>query len=150
MLREGPDSPFLLTSNDGLLPVNTDNFENDGGPNPDPTSLFLAGDIRANEQIGLTVMHTLFVREHNRLAAMLQADNPDLSGNEIFFLARRLVGAEMQIITYEEFLPALIGPTALEDYAGYNFLTDSNILNEFSTAGVPLLAIPRSALCFSV
>ena len=79
-------------------------------------------------------MHTLFVLEHNRLATILQGQFPDLSANEIFFLARKLVGAEMQIITYEEFLPALIGPNALDTYPGYDFLTDSNIINAFSTA----------------
>lgn len=133
-LREGADSPFLQLSADGLLPLNVNNIPNENGPFGDPTMLFLAGDVRVNEQVGLTVMHTLFVREHNRLAAELQTQFPDNTANEIFFLARRLLGAEMQIITYNEFLPALIGPTALEDYAGYNFLTDSNILNEFSTA----------------
>ena len=133
-LRVGPDSPLLATSNDGLLPLNTDNFFNDNGPNPDPTMLFLAGDVRANEQIGLTVMHTLFVREHNRLAGLLETAFPDNTANEIFFLARRLVAAEMQIITFEEFLPALVGPNAFEAYAGYDFLTDTNIINAFSTA----------------
>ena len=135
-LREGAESPFLKTSDDGLLlPLNTDNFFNDNGPTgADPQTLFLAGDVRANEQIGLTVMHTLFVREHNRIAALLQAQFPDNSANEIFFLARRLVGAEMQIITFEEFLPALLGPNAIADYEGYDFLTNANIINSFSTA----------------
>ena len=32
------------------------------------TSSFLAGDVRANENIELTSLQTLFVREHNRLA----------------------------------------------------------------------------------
>ncbi len=133
-LRVGADSPLLRTNGDGLLPLNVNSFENDNGPVADPTTLFLAGDIRANEQVGLTVMHTLFVLEHNRLAGILEAQFPNNTANEIFFLARRLVGAQMQMITYNEFLPVLLGPTALEDYAGYDFLTDANVATEFSTA----------------
>ncbi len=135
-LRVGAESPFLNTSAGGqLLPQNTENFFNDNGPTgADPLTLFLAGDVRANEQIGLTVMHTLFVREHNRIAALLQQQMPNSTANEIFFLTRRLVGAEMQMITYQEFLPALIGPDALEDYIGFDFLTNANIINSFSTA----------------
>ncbi len=134
-LRVGPDSPFMRTNGDGLLPLNTFGVDNDNGPGgAAPETMFAAGDIRANEQVGLTVMHTLFVREHNRLATQLQADNPGLSGNEVFYLARKLVAAEMQIITYNEYLPALLGPTALGTFAGYNFTINANIGNEFSTA----------------
>lgn len=134
-LRVGPDDPFLLTNGDGLLPLNTGGLDNDNGPGgADPATLFVSGDIRANEQVGLTVMHTLFMREHNRLATELQTQFPDLSGNEIFYLARKLVGAEMQMITYNEFLPALLGAGALDAFAGYNFTINANIINGFSTA----------------
>ncbi len=121
----------LKTSDDGrLLPV-------EGGT-------FYAGDIRANEQVGLTSMHTLFVREHNRLADALgalkgiddKADDAKMSRDEyIYQVARKIVGAEMQIITYKEFLPALLGPYAPKAYkASYKTNIDPSIANEFSTA----------------
>ena len=121
----------LLLSAGDLLPFNTAGLPNAGGPDP---SLFLAGDVRANEQVGLIAMHTLFAREHNRLAAEIAADDPTLTGEEIYQEARRIVGALMQVITYNEFLPALLGPDALSPYSGYKPGVKPTIFNEFSTA----------------
>ncbi|MBW2381308.1 MAG: peroxidase, partial [Deltaproteobacteria bacterium] len=92
------------------------------------------GDIRANEQVGLIAMHTLFMREHNRLAAEIAANDPALTGEEIYQEARRIVGALVQVITYNEFLPALLGPNALTTYWGYKWIANPTIANEFSTA----------------
>ncbi len=122
----------LKTTSGGLfLPFNTDGLNNAGGPDP---SLFLAGDVRANEQIALTAMHTLFVREHNRLCDELIAENHGLSDEEIYQRARKIVGAQMQVITYNEFLPLVLGPDVLRSYEGYNSRLDAGIANEFSTA----------------
>lgn len=120
----------LKTSKGNLLPFNTDGLANAGG---DSDTLFLAGDVRANEQAGLTAMHTLFVREHNRQARLVARANPDISGDQIYLRARRIVGAEMQVITYREYLPALLGRGALPDYSGYRPLVDASISNLFST-----------------
>lgn len=98
------------------------------------TNLFLAGDLRVNEQIGLIAMHTLFVREHNRLADLIAAQNPDLGGDEIYELARKIVGAHIQNITFGEFLPLLLGPNALGTYDGYDSDVDATIASEFSAA----------------
>jgi len=121
----------LRTSEGALLPFNTAGLPNAGGSS---SALFLAGDVRANEQVGLTAMHTLFVREHNRIARNLAARRPELSGDALYERARRLVGAEIQAITYREFLPALLGPGALAPYPGYRPEVDARIANEFSTA----------------
>ncbi|MEL7538240.1 MAG: peroxidase family protein [Pseudomonadota bacterium] len=125
----------LKVSAGELLPFNVDGLANAGG---DGAELFVAGDVRANEQLGLTVMHTLFVREHNRLTAIIAARRPDFSGDEIFAAARRRVAAQMQIITYEEFLPLLLGDDAIGPYRGYDERTDARIANVFSTAAFRL------------
>jgi hypothetical protein len=96
--------------------------------------MFLAGDVRANEQVGLTAMHTLFVREHNRLAAEIAHSDPTLSGEAIYQRARALVAALMQAITYREFLPALLGRGTIRPYRGYDPEVDARIANAFSTA----------------
>lgn len=130
-LRANDGSGELLVSTGDLLPFNELGLPNAGG---DSAELFLAGDVRANEHVGLAAMHTLFVREHNRLAAELRDGDPRLSGEEIYQRARRLVGAQMQVITYDEFLPALLGDRALRPYRGYRPRIRVGIANEFSTA----------------
>jgi hypothetical protein len=130
-LRTNDGTGRLLVSEGDLLPFNTFGLPNAGGTGPE---LFLGGDVRANEQVGLTALHTLFVREHNRLAQEIAVNNPSLSGEEIYQEARRWVGALMQVITYNEFLPALLGPNALSPFLGYRLSTSPAISNEFSTA----------------
>ncbi|QDU96105.1 peroxidase family protein [Lignipirellula cremea] len=129
-LREGTGGR-LKTSEGDLLPFNTAGLDNAGGTS---STLFLAGDVRANENAALTAMQTVWVREHNRLADEIAAGDPDLSDEEIFQRARAIVRAELQVITYNEFLPALLGENALADYAGYDPTVNPGIANEFSTA----------------
>lgn len=130
-LRTNDGTGRLKTSAGELLPFNLDGLPNGGSTEPE---LFLAGDLRANEQVGLTAMHTLFVREHNRLAALIAAREPGYTGEQIYQSARRIVGAQMQAITYNEFLPILLGPGAIAPYAGYDPAVDASICNIFSTA----------------
>ena len=131
-LRVGDGSGRLATSAGDLLPFNTAALPN--APTAFDPSFFLAGDIRANEQVGLTAMHTLFVREHNRVADLVRERNPHLSGDEIYEAARRYVVAEIQVITYREFLPLLLGPAGLDPYPGFDSTVDPAIGVLFSTA----------------
>jgi hypothetical protein len=110
----------LLTSAGGLPPADEEGF--------------FAGDIRANENIELTSMHALFIREHNRIAAKLARENPRWNDEQLYQQARAIVGAEIQVITYNEFLPALLGRGAIDRYRGYDASVDPSIANEFSTA----------------
>ena len=121
----------LLTSEGDLLPFNVDGLDNAGGTDD---ALFLAGDVRANEQIGLTAMHTLWVREHNRIADQLAEENPNATDEQLYQRARAIVIGEMQAITYNEFLPALLGEDAIAEYDGYDRDVNPGITNEFSTA----------------
>lgn len=131
-LRMNDGSGKLKTSDGDLLPFNTNGFDN--APTAFDSSYFLAGDIRANEQVGLTAMHTLFVREHNRRAQMIADARPELSGNEIYEHARAFVAAEMQAITFNEFLPKLLGEDAIPRYQGYREHVNAGIANLFATA----------------
>jgi Animal haem peroxidase len=95
-----------------------------------PAKAMVAGDVRANENIALTAVHTLFLREHNRIVAALPSS---LSEEEKFQIARRVVGAEIQWITYNEFLPAL--GVRLSRYRGYDPRVDPSLANEFAVVG---------------
>ncbi len=93
-----------------------------------PQNAVVAGDVRANENSELTAVTTLFAREHNRIVSALPSS---LSSEERFQIARRIVGAEEQYVTYEEFLPAM-GVT-LSPYAGYDPNVNPELSDEFAT-----------------
>jgi len=135
-IREFDGSGKLKTSTGNLLPFNVASLPNAHAGPFAATELFIAGDIRANEVTPLTCMHTLFMREHNRLCDEIVTNDPSLAGNDetIYQKARRYVGALMQVITYEEFLPALLGQGAISEYTGYNESVNAGINNLFSTA----------------
>lgn len=132
----------LRMSSGQLLPYNTVTGEL-GSPidpnapmmamaNPHISKWFVAGDVRANENSLLTVMHTLFVREHNRQCAELQAENPSWTDEQIYQRARKIVGATIQAIVYEEWLPTL--GVHLGDYTSYDPVMNPGIMNVFSVA----------------
>ena len=84
----------------------------------------VAGDVRALEQPGLAAMHTLFLNEHNRLAHLIQEFAPDLSDEEIYQIARRVVGAELQNIVFNEFLPLVLGNSTMDRFGLSRCLND--------------------------
>jgi Animal haem peroxidase len=96
-----------------------------------PEKAVVAGDVRANENIVLTAIHTLFAREHNRIVAALSRSR--LSDEDKFQIARRVVGAEIEYITYNAFLPAL--GVRLDPYRGYDPNVNPSLGNEFATVG---------------
>jgi Animal haem peroxidase len=102
----------------------------DGRLTGQPGRAMVAGDVRANENIALTATHTLFAREHNRIVGLLPRI---LSEDTKFAIARRIVIAEQQWITYNEFLPSL--GVRLPTYQGYNPNVNANLGNEFATVG---------------
>jgi peroxidase len=132
----------LKVSAGNLLPWNTTTGEYDAPidaaapemamPMPFVQKFFVAGDVRANENPFLVSMHTLFVREHNRLCDEIKTKNPAWTDEQIYQHARKLVGGQLQAIVYEEWLPTL--GMSVEPYNGYDLFENAGIMNVFSAA----------------
>ncbi|XP_066248705.1 peroxidase [Euwallacea similis] len=105
---------------------------------------FVTGDSRANENLHLTSMHLIWARQHNNIAKGLFAINPHWTDETLFQESRKVIAAQMQHITYREFLPLLINDNLLKahdllpysnDYfRKYNESLDASIANEFAAA----------------
>ncbi|XP_014852825.1 PREDICTED: thyroid peroxidase isoform X3 [Poecilia mexicana] len=99
---------------------------------------FRAGEARVNEGLPLIVLHTLWLREHNRLADTLKLINQHWSPEAVFQEARKIVGALHQIITMRDYIPKVIGAESFErhigPYGGYDPTVDSSASNVFATA----------------
>jgi hypothetical protein len=132
----------LKTSAGNFLPYNTIDGEYESEVdevtpfmamvNPRIQKWHVAGDIRANENILLTTIHTLFVREHNRIAEELAFDNPFWTDEQIYQKARKMVGAIIQAIVYEEWLPTL--GVQVPPYTGFDENVNPGIMNVFASA----------------
>ncbi|KAM4867311.1 thyroid peroxidase [Thomomys bottae] len=99
---------------------------------------FLAGDGRASEVPALAALHTLWLREHNRLAAALRTLNPHWSADTVYQEARKVVGALHQLVTLRDYVPRILGPDAFQQYVGpyrgYDPTANPTVSNVFATA----------------
>jgi prostaglandin-endoperoxide synthase 2 len=84
-------------------------------------TLFAVGGDRVNAVPQTAMMNTLFLREHNRLAAMLEKDHSDWDDDRVFETARNIAIVEFIKIVVEEYI------------------------NHINTTEFPLQADPRAA-----
>ncbi|CAL4121104.1 unnamed protein product, partial [Meganyctiphanes norvegica] len=99
-----------------LLPLKLEDPE-DGCIRPNnEVFCFDAGDGRVNEQLVLSVIHTMMMREHNRIAVELYRINPHWDDHQLFEETRSIIAAIIQHITYNEFLPMVLGKEIMQKY----------------------------------
>jgi hypothetical protein len=96
-------------------------------------NLFVTGDVRGNENVELTALQTLYVRNHNLIAAELQREHPTWTDEQLYQEARKINIAQYQATIYNQYLPDLLGPGAEGRYTGYNTGIDTSVATEFST-----------------
>lgn len=109
-------------------------------------------------------MHLLFARQHNMIARKLATLNPDWDDEELFQESRKIVAAQIQHITYNEFLPVVLGPHLMEKLkmsprtagysATYDSTLDASIANSFAASafrfGHTLLPVSEAFTTFTV
>lgn len=126
--------------NGPTLPYNTFGLDNAMPHGATESDFFIAGDIRSNENTCLTAMHTLWMCEHNRQCDALLVEHPNWVGDDekLFQQARHRVNGTIQHITYDYYLPALLGNNAIPAYTGYKPFKNATIHTEFSTVAYRL------------
>lgn len=145
--KDGKLEMFITPDNRSLLPMSRD--PNDGcnevEENIKGRYCFDSGDARANENLHLTSMHLIFARHHNYLAEGLKKVNPHWDDEKLFQEARKILGAQLQHITYNEFLSVVIGKDSSEKFGilskpsginedPYDPNTNPSVANEFAAA----------------
>ena len=135
----------------------TDTIENCNIPPQSGLKCFLAGDNRVNMQVSLVTLQALFLRHHNRIAETLQKLNPSWSDEILYQETKRIVNAQVQHITYNEYLPLIIGKKVMESFDllpsdhsvdSYDDSVNPQIVSGFSTAAFRLHTTVRATIPF--
>ncbi|XP_035233679.1 chorion peroxidase-like, partial [Stegodyphus dumicola] len=143
-LRTNDGTGKLRTQNGNLMPKELDWAKDLNCVKKDREFCFRSGDARGNQHTILAALHTIFVREHNRMATEMKQLNPHWDEETTFQETRRILGAVMQSITYKEFLPLLLGSNVMFTYKLWlnisqeNSTQNPNIFIEFNTAAFRL------------
>jgi peroxidase len=96
---------------------------------------FLAGEYRTSENLALVSMHTLFNREHNRIAKELASVRSDWDDEKLYFETRKIIIAILQHIAFSEWIPIISGnkdlmPIPIDSenlyYGGYDKMVSTN------------------------
>ncbi|HEV2803639.1 MAG TPA: peroxidase family protein [Chthoniobacterales bacterium] len=111
-LRSNVDGKMKLNE-DGTLPLGTNGVEDTG--------------FRRNWWVGMTILHTLFVHEHNAICDRLKVSYPQWNDNRLFNVARLINAAVMAKIHTVEWTPAILpnpGLNAALNANWYGILTN--------------------------
>ncbi len=140
-------SAYMLTNADGNAPTMGQLralYPTLDADHPDliagaPTNnAYVGGDIRINENIALTSMHSVWIGEHNKQVDTLRDAHPGWSENQLFDAARVVVEAQYQNVIFNEYLPFLLGEENIPEYTGYKSDIDPSISTEFASAAYRL------------
>ena len=124
----------------GLLKIQVDS-RGRHYPHFSQNGVMVFADARGDVHAGFTLLHTVFLRNHNRLAKELRQQNPGWNDENLYQEARKINGALLQHITYTQYLDTLLGEgnnvsvpinEGHENY--YDKTADATVMMIFSTA----------------
>lgn len=135
-LNDGQLTGKMETSAGNLLPYNSGGFNN--APDSSSTRFYLTGDHRANEHPALTSLHTIWVREHNRIVDLIKLHFPKkkiakVGGRQVYEWARQVNIAQFQKVVIQEFVPTMLG-RPLPRYRGYKKFVNPTVSDIFAGA----------------
>lgn len=119
---------------------------------------FQAGDSRVNVAANLVAMHAVFLRHHNNIARTLRQLNPQWDDETLYQEAKKIVTAQIQHITYNEFLPLLLSPETMSQFKlklsndfvyTYDDTVNAQIISSFATAAYRLHTLIPSVIKFT-
>ena len=88
----------------------------------------------------LTVLHTIFLRQHNNIVEGLHKVNPHWDGEKLFQEAKKILTGIYQHIIYTEYLPLILGPSGMNNFglgsAPFGHSTSYDIYEDLSTINV--------------
>ncbi|CAC5377039.1 PXDN [Mytilus coruscus] len=133
----------LKSTNNQLLSKDIPNASSCILPANPNIKCFKAGDPRVNQQPALMALQTIWMKEHNRIAEKLTQLN-GWNDEKAYQEARKIIGAMIQHVTYNEYLPHILGdqqmidlnlkPKASGYFTGYDQTTKPQVRNGFSAA----------------
>ena len=136
---------FMAIQSNSLLPQSKSENPSDCVEFKKNQKCFMAGDERVNQNPGLMSLQTIFVREHNRIASILGELNSLWPDKTVFEETRRIIIAIFQHITYNEYIPILLGKTIAKEFgltpgkgksqfSFYDSSIDPRVANEWAAA----------------
>ncbi|VDO36825.1 unnamed protein product [Haemonchus placei] len=142
-VRSFVDGKLSTYSNNGdILPPQKKNDSN--CLSKAPQYCFTTGDFRNSLHPGLVPLHGLYIKEHNRIAALFKRSNPSWTDEQIFQVSRRVNIAQYQHQVYSEYLPLVVGdklynnfglkPLKSGFFTGYSSSVNAALSAEFAAA----------------
>jgi peroxidase len=125
-----------------LLPQSAHPYKDQCSAPQQGMKCFEAGDKRVNQHPALMSLQTLWMRRHNQHCDGLRRVNPQWDDERLYQEARRLNIAEVQHVTYSEYLKIVFGPTLMKyfnldcqksGYSNYEPHTDPTTWNDYAT-----------------